>query len=118
MSLIQSATSQWGWGFHIMGVVSIRGISVFVPGMLGSYRRVGIDPGDLCFRPQVFGVVDVLKDFLCGDGNLSSPGCAGSMYDPQPISDPPVVLGFPHRVGRFRPGGPQVFGVVKVWKDL
>ena len=27
------------------------------------------------------------------------------MYDPQPISDRPVGLGFPHRAGRFRPGG-------------
>ena len=27
------------------------------------------------------------------------------MYDPQPVSDRPVGLGFPHRTGRFRPGG-------------
>ena len=39
MSLIQSATSQWGWGFHT--------------------RRGGIDPGDLCFRPRVVGIVEV-----------------------------------------------------------
>ena len=44
-----------------------------------------------------------------GDGNLSSPGCAGSMSDPQPISDRPVGLGFPHRAGRFRPREITVF---------
>ena len=43
MSLIQSATRQSGWGFHTL--------------------RGGIDPGDLCFRPQVVGIVDTWKDF-------------------------------------------------------
>ena len=40
-----------------------------------------------------------------GDGNVSSSGCGGSMHDPQQVSDRPVGLGFPHRVGQFRPGG-------------
>ena len=43
MSLIQSATSQWGWGFHTL--------------------RGGIDPGNLRFRPQVVEVVEIWKDF-------------------------------------------------------
>ena len=84
MSPRQSATSQWDWGFHTL--------------------RGGIDPGDLRFRTRVVGAVDVWKDFSSGDGNPSSPGCAGSMYDPQPVSNRPVGLGFPHRAGRFRPG--------------
>ena len=42
MSLIQSATSQWGWGFHTL--------------------RGGIDPEDLLFRPRAVGVVDLWKD--------------------------------------------------------
>ena len=63
MSSSQSATSQWGWGLHI------------VPG--------GIDPGDLRFRPWVVGVVDALNDFLSGDGGLSFPGAAGPRRCPE-----------------------------------
>ena len=63
----QSAIGQWGWGFHTM-----RGV---------------FDPGDHRFRPQVVGVVDVWRNFLSGDGNLSSPGGAGFILEPQPISD-------------------------------
>ena len=33
------------------------------------------------------------------------PRGALALYDPQPISDRPVGLGFPHRAGRCRPGG-------------
>ena len=47
----------------------------------------------------------VSNDFLSGDENLSSPGCACSTYDPQPISDRQVGTGFPHRAGRFQRGG-------------
>ena len=39
----QSTIGQWDWGLH-----TVRG---------------GFDPGDHCFRPQVVGVVKVLKDF-------------------------------------------------------
>ena len=84
MSPSQSAITQLGWGFHTL--------------------RGGIDPRNLRFRPRVVGVVEIWKDFQPGDGNLSSPGCAGSMYDLQLITDRPVGLGFPHRAGRFRPG--------------
>ena len=66
--------------------------------------RGGIDPGNLRVRPRVVGVVEIWKDLLPEDGNLSSPGCAGSMYDPQSISNRLVGLRFPHRAGRFRPG--------------
>ena len=41
MSLSQSATSQWGWGFHTL--------------------RSDIDPGELRFRPRVVGVANVWK---------------------------------------------------------
>ena len=43
MSLIQAAISQRGWGLHTL--------------------RGGIDPGDHRFRPQVVGVVKLLKGF-------------------------------------------------------
>ena len=45
--------------------------------------------------------------FFIWGWNLSCSGCAGPMYDPRPISDRPVGLGFPHRAGRFRPRGSQ-----------
>lgn len=38
------------------------------------------------------------------DTTLSPPGDASSMYKSQLISGYPMRLGFPHRVGRFRPG--------------
>ena len=103
MSPRQSATSQWDWGFHTL--------------------RGGIDPGDLRFRTRVVGAVDVWKDFSSGDGNPSSPGCAGSMYDPQPINDRGRWgWGFHNVRGGFDPGDhrfcPQVVGVVDVWRDL
>ena len=80
----QSAIGQWGWGFH-----TVRG---------------GFDPGDHRFRPQVVGGVDVWRALRPGGGTLSSPGCAGYILEPQPISDRPAGLGFQHRAGRFRPG--------------
>ena len=43
MSLIQSATSQLGWGFHTL--------------------RGGVDPRDIRLRPRVVGVVEIWKDF-------------------------------------------------------
>ena len=61
MSLSQSATSQCGWGRQIL--------------------RGGIDPADLRFRRRVVEVIDLWKTFQFGDGNLSSPGCVGCMYD-------------------------------------
>ena len=36
---------------------------------------------------------------------LSSPGGAGFILEPQPISNLSVGLGFPHSAGLFRPGG-------------
>ena len=52
MSLSQSATSQWGCGFHTLRVVLTRGISVFVPGFsaLHMYGRTS-DPGMVAY-PQ------------------------------------------------------------------
>ena len=45
-----------------------------------------------------------MKDFSSGDGNLSSSGAA-ELHGLQTIGDQPVGLGFPHRPGRYRPGG-------------
>ena len=69
--------------------------------------RGGVDPPrELRFRPRVVGFVDVWKDFRSGDGNLSSPGCAGSMFEPKPISDRPMGLtGVSIPCGVVGPGG-------------
>ena len=39
--------------------------------------RGGIDPGDLCFRPRIVGVVEIWRDFSSEHTTLSSPGAAG-----------------------------------------
>ena len=80
----QSAINKWGCGFH-----TVRG---------------GIDPGELCFRPQAVGIVDLWIDFRSGVGVLSSPGDAGKIFESQPISDRPLGLGFLCRAGWYRPG--------------
>ena len=54
--------------------------------------RGSINPRDHRFRPRVVVVVGVWKDFLSGDGTLSSPGCAGILYEHQPTSDRLVGL--------------------------
>ena len=59
--LLESATSQWGWGFH-----TVRG---------------SIDQGDFRFRARVCrSCGDLGKYFGYGDGALSSPGEAGSRH--------------------------------------
>ena len=37
----------------------------------------GIDPWDLCFRPRIVGIAEIVKDSRPGDGNVSSWGAAG-----------------------------------------
>ena len=76
------------------------------------------DPGDHRFRLQVVGIVKWLKDVSYGDGNVSSPGCGGSMCDLQPISNYPVGLGFAHLARRYHPTDlrfrSRVAGVVEI----
>ena len=55
-SIIESATSQRGWGFHTLGS--------------GIYRR------DHRFRPWIVGIVEVWTRFSSKDKTLSSPGAA------------------------------------------
>ena len=74
-------------------------------GRSGGYRNRPSRTVQRHFHRRVVVVVEIWTDFLSGDGNLSPPGCAGSMYDLQSISDRPAGLGFPHHAGRFRPGG-------------
>ena len=117
-----------------VGVVKVwnnfqsRDGSLSFPGCVGSYmydlqpisdRPVGLGfphragrvrpAGDLCFRPRVVGVVEIWRDFLSGHKKKSSPGGAGFIFEPQPISDRPAGLGFPHHAGQFSTRGFTVF---------
>ena len=82
-----------------LNTITYRPVGLVFPHRAGRFR-----PGASPLSP-VCRVVNGLEDFLSRDGNLSSPGCAGILYDSQSVSDRPVGLGFPHRAGRFRPGG-------------
>ena len=80
----RSAIIQWGVGVSTpCRAVSIRGTTVFVPG--ASDLRM--------------------------DGRTSDPGIElilgrRWLHEPQPISNQPVGLGFPHHAGRYWLGGP------------
>ena len=63
MSPSQLAITQLGWGFYTL--------------------RGGIYPGDLRFRPQVVGVVEVWREFSSGVKPLSSLGAAGPRRCPE-----------------------------------
>jgi len=43
----------------------------------------GIDPGNFRVRPRGVGIVEIWKEFLSGDGQLSSPGTAGLGVGPR-----------------------------------
>ena len=57
MSLRQSVTTQFGWGFRTL--------------------QRGIETGDLRFHPRVIGVVGIWEDFLSRDWNSEFLGAAG-----------------------------------------
>ena len=80
----QSAITQQDWGS-----LTVRG---------------GVDLRTLGFLPRLVEVLEIWNDLCTGDGTLSSRGGAGATYEPQPIRDRPVGLGFPHRAGRYQPG--------------
>ena len=70
------------------------------------HRAGGIVRGDNSFRLPSIGVVDTRKGFCSEDGIIRIlPGCRW-LHEPQPISNQPVGLGFPHRAGRHRHGRP------------
>ena len=97
MSPSQSVISQWGWGFH-----TVWG---------------GIDRWDLSFCRR-FVTVKRLEGFIFRGWDLVLLGFGGTLtlargvnlasryvHEPQPISNHPVELGFPHRVGWYRSVG-------------
>ena len=82
------------------------------------HRAEQYRPGDPRFRPHVVGVsCRGMERFLIRGEDPILPGCGGIstlateatlaahwLHEPQPIIDQPVWLGFPHHVGRHRPG--------------
>ena len=92
------------------------------PGSGASHRVGQFRPGGSPFSSPGCRSCKCMEVFLIWGWKLSSPGCAGSMYDPQHISDRPVGLGFPHRAGRFDPEDHRFYsqdvGVVDVWRDF
>ena len=126
-----SATSQCGWSFHTL--------------------RGNIDMGGPCFRPQSVGIsCRYMEGFVIRGYNPVLPWCGGTatlargatlaslgLHEPQPNSNHPFGLGFPHLTGRPRSGDmrfhPRVVGDVdvrnmfypgmrpyppRVWRDL
>ena len=98
----------------------------------GWYR---LDPGDLCLRPRVVGVVDIWRDLSSRDKKLSTPGAAGPRRCPDGQLSPRAgsmslsqlatsQLGWDFRTlrGGIEPGdlhfNPRVIGVVERWKDF
>ena len=76
-----------------------------------------------------------MERFLIREWAIILPGCdrtaalargailaARWLQEPQPISNHPVGLGFPHPAGRYRPGRPaftsSVVRVVEIWKEF
>ena len=97
--------------------------------------RGGIDPGDLCFRPQVVGVVEVWRELSSGDKTLSSPGAAGPRRWPERQLSPRAGSMSPSQSvitqrgwsfhtlrGGIDPGDlclrPRFVGVEEIWKDI
>ena len=54
----------------------------------------------------------------CGETSALAQGetlAARWLHEPQPISNQPVGLGFPHRAGRYRPAGGSSFSSPGYW---
>ena len=88
----------WRW-LHQSQPIKDPSVGLRFPQRVGRYRTE-----DHGFHPRVVGVVDVCKEF---DPGMRSYHPRVALVPrtpaPQPISDPPVVLGFPHRAGCYRP---------------
>ena len=81
--------------------------------------RAVIVPRDNRFPSQLAGFV--YKCVLCRGWDRILSGCRW-LHEPQSISNQPMGLEFPHRAGRYRPGGPSFCPrfdeIVDVWTDF
>ena len=97
----QTAISQLGWRFY-----AVRG---------------SIKPRGPPFSSPACWSCRCMQGFLTRKWYLILPTWRW-LHEPEPISNQPVELGFPHRTGRYRPGRPPFssagVGVVDIGKDL
>ena len=110
-ALAQGATLAARW-LHEPQPISNHPVGLGFPHPAGRYR-----PGGSAFSsPGCWSCRD-MEGFLTRGWELILPGCGGTsalargatlaarrLRKPQPISDHPVGLGFPHPAGRYRPG--------------
>ena len=93
--------------------VSNQPLRLGFPHLAGLYR-----PGGSAFSSTTFWSCRDVDGFLMQRWHLIPPGCGAtstlsreatlatfSLHEPQPISNQPVGLGFPHLAGLYRPGG-------------
>ena len=109
-----------GWGHILPGLPSLYAPQPISdrPVGLGFPHRVGRRrPGRTLFSSPGCRSCRDMKGRLRRRRGSILPGLP-SLYAPQPISNRPVILGFPYRAGRCRPGGPyfrpQGVGVVEI----
>ena len=95
---------------------------------LGFPQRAGrYQPEGSAFSSPGWWSCTDMDGFLIRGLEIILPGCGGtsslargatlatrSLHEPQPISNHPVGLGFPHPAGRYRPGG-SAFSSVASW---
>ena len=111
-TLARGATLAARW-LHEPQPISNHPVGLGFPHPAGRYR-----PGGSAFSsPGCWSCRD-MEGFLTRGWELILPGCGGTsalargatlaarwLHEPQPISNQPVGLGFPHLTGRHRPGG-------------
>ena len=87
----------WRWLYEPQIVVqhSARGVGVFTPCRAATRGTAVFIPGVLEFQ-----MCPGMEGFLFGECELILLGWR-YLHVPQPISNEPVMSGFPHRAGRF-----------------
>ena len=107
-----------GWDFILAGwrrLYETQPISNQPVGLGFHIVRGDIDTGGYRFRRQIGWSRSRLEGFLIWGWGVILPGWRWQ-YEPQPISNQPVGLGFPHCAGWCRPEGTTVFipGLIKL----
>ena len=111
-TLSRGATLAARW-LHERQPISNHPVGLGFPHPVGRYRS-----GGSAFTSPDCWSCRCIKGFLIRGWELILPGCGGTsalargatlaarwLHEPQPISNHPVGLGFPHPAGRYRPGG-------------
>ena len=112
-TVARGATLAARW-LHEPHPISNQRVGLGFPHPAGRYRP----GGSLFSSPGCWSCSD-MEGFLIRGWDPIFPGCGGTstlsrkatlaarwLHQPQPSSNQPVGLGFPHPAGRYRPGGP------------